>query len=261
MDKVIIKIGDKTYNCQLAKTEEQHRQGLMDVEYLAPDEGMKNSGKYFVYQHINKINNKCYIGITSATKPELRWNRGFGYKSQVFYRAIEKYGWDGFYHVILHRELTENQAKCQEMFWIKLYKSENLSYNVTNGGEGSKGVPMPETTKQALLKANIGRQCSEETKRRISESEKGKKCSEENKLLYKTLFTGRSLSEETKQKITKNNKKAKVTILVNLQTGEKVEFSSGRQASLWLGLCEDAVVKAIKKGHLLKDGRFKAYRK
>ena len=40
MDKVIVKIGDKTYNCQLAKTEEEHRKGLMDVEYLAPDEGM-----------------------------------------------------------------------------------------------------------------------------------------------------------------------------------------------------------------------------
>ena len=40
MEKVIVHIGNKTYNCQLAKTEEQHRKGLMDVEYLAPDEGM-----------------------------------------------------------------------------------------------------------------------------------------------------------------------------------------------------------------------------
>jgi uncharacterized membrane protein (UPF0127 family) len=50
MDKVIVKIGDKTYNCQLAKTEEEHRKGLMDVEYLAPDEGMlfefKKEGTY-----------------------------------------------------------------------------------------------------------------------------------------------------------------------------------------------------------------------
>ena len=38
MDKVIVKIGNKTYNCQLAKTEEEHKKGLMDVEYLAPDE-------------------------------------------------------------------------------------------------------------------------------------------------------------------------------------------------------------------------------
>ena len=40
MDKVIVNIGNKRYNCQLAKTEEQRRKGLMDVEYLAPDEGM-----------------------------------------------------------------------------------------------------------------------------------------------------------------------------------------------------------------------------
>ena len=39
MERVIVNIGNKTYNCQLAKTEEQHRKGLMDVDYLAPDEG------------------------------------------------------------------------------------------------------------------------------------------------------------------------------------------------------------------------------
>jgi uncharacterized membrane protein (UPF0127 family) len=40
MERVIVNIGNKTYNCQLAKTEEQRRKGLMNVEYLAPDEGM-----------------------------------------------------------------------------------------------------------------------------------------------------------------------------------------------------------------------------
>ena len=40
MEKVIINIGNKTYNCQLAKTDEEHEKGLMGVEYLAPDEGM-----------------------------------------------------------------------------------------------------------------------------------------------------------------------------------------------------------------------------
>ena len=40
MEKVIVNIGNKTYNCQLAKTEEQRRKGLMNVDYLAPDEGM-----------------------------------------------------------------------------------------------------------------------------------------------------------------------------------------------------------------------------
>lgn len=40
MDKVIVNIGNKTYNCQVAKNEEDRRKGLMEVEYLAPDEGM-----------------------------------------------------------------------------------------------------------------------------------------------------------------------------------------------------------------------------
>ena len=40
MDKVIVNIGNKTYNCLLAKTEEDRKKGLMDIDYLAPDEGM-----------------------------------------------------------------------------------------------------------------------------------------------------------------------------------------------------------------------------
>ena len=40
MEKVLVRIGNKSYNCQLAKTEEQRRKGLMGIEYLAPDEGM-----------------------------------------------------------------------------------------------------------------------------------------------------------------------------------------------------------------------------
>ena len=40
MERVLVNIGNKTYNCQLAKTEETRKKGLMGVEYLAPDEGM-----------------------------------------------------------------------------------------------------------------------------------------------------------------------------------------------------------------------------
>ena len=40
MDKVVVNIGKKTYNCKVAKNEEDRKKGLMNVEYLAPDEGM-----------------------------------------------------------------------------------------------------------------------------------------------------------------------------------------------------------------------------
>ena len=39
MKQVKIKIGNKSYTCDLLTTKEEHRQGLMDTEYLAPDRG------------------------------------------------------------------------------------------------------------------------------------------------------------------------------------------------------------------------------
>lgn len=40
MEKVIVNIGNKVYNCRLAKNEKDRRKGLMEIDYLAPDEGM-----------------------------------------------------------------------------------------------------------------------------------------------------------------------------------------------------------------------------
>lgn len=40
MERVIVNIGDKTYNCQVAKNEEDRRKGLQGIEHLPTDEGM-----------------------------------------------------------------------------------------------------------------------------------------------------------------------------------------------------------------------------
>lgn len=40
MDRVKVNVGDKTYNCQVAKTEEDRKKGLLDKEFLQPDEGL-----------------------------------------------------------------------------------------------------------------------------------------------------------------------------------------------------------------------------
>lgn len=40
MKKVVVNIGKRTYNCQVAESEEDKKKGLMDVENLPPDEGM-----------------------------------------------------------------------------------------------------------------------------------------------------------------------------------------------------------------------------
>lgn len=94
--------------------------------------------KYCVYAHINKINNKAYIGITSR-KPEIRWGKdGRGYRQQEkFYRAIQKYGWDNFEHKILINDLNEEEALELESIYIENYDSINNGYNILQNGISS----------------------------------------------------------------------------------------------------------------------------
>lgn len=80
--------------------------------------------KYIVYLHINKTNNKVYVGITRFTKnPNRRWRNGIGYKeTSLIYKAALKYGWGTFSHVILCKT-TKERACLLEQSLIKLCKS------------------------------------------------------------------------------------------------------------------------------------------
>lgn len=117
--------------------------------------GKKN---FIVYMHYNKINGKKYIGITSQ-KVKRRWRKnGEGYHScTLFYRAINKYGWESFEHIVLQSNLSKEKALEEEHKLIELYKTNNkeYGYNLTSGGD----YPI----------------LSEETRKKISEKLRGKK--------------------------------------------------------------------------------------
>lgn len=127
-----------------------------------------NINNWKLYIHVNKINNKVYIGITSLYDVNNRWNCGIGYKNQKhFYNAIKKYGWDNFEHKVLLDNLTEFQAKQYEIYLIKTYRDylgkENV-YNISDGGEGAFGCIRTEEQKRKISDAHKGKQHSEETK-------------------------------------------------------------------------------------------------
>lgn len=93
--------------------------------------------KYIIYLHRNKINGKCYIGQTCQS-PHERWGQnGSGYKSQeYFYRAIKKYGWDNFDHIILEQDIDELEVNLKEVFWSGYYHSlAPEGYNLKVGGQ------------------------------------------------------------------------------------------------------------------------------
>lgn len=91
--------------------------------------------KYTVYMHINKTNNKKYIGITRLNVRD-RWQNGNGYVgNKRFYDDIETYGWDGFEHQIIETNLSKMDAAILEADLIKKYRTneEEYGYNINNG--------------------------------------------------------------------------------------------------------------------------------
>lgn len=166
-----------------------------------------NEKQYIVYSHTTP-NGKVYIGITSQTNPNRRWQNGLGYRTQpMFHRAIVKYGWDNIKHEVLYSGLKKEEAEKIEIALIAMYDSTNPDhgYNVENGG-------------------NCVGAHSEETKSKISEAQKGsknhmygkhswsygKKQSDENReknrishLGQKSYWKGKHLPEETKEKLRK----------------------------------------------------------
>lgn len=139
-----------------------------------------------VYIHIvpRSINgydyDKYYVGITSKSVYE-RWkNNGYGYVSQPFYKAIQKYGWNNIEHYIIAEHITENEAKELEKSLIKILKcninKNKFGYNLTDGGDGKVGyIPTETERKYKSIKYSgkgnpyYGKKHTKETKRKISE--------------------------------------------------------------------------------------------
>ena len=147
---------------------------------MTKEEIKQVENNYTVYMHKNKINGKVYIGITK-TIPKYRWNNGKGYNNQYFKKAINKYGWNNFEHIILFEKLTQKEAEEKEIELIDYYNStqKNFGYNISKGGMVNNGVPCKEETKKKISVANkginngmYGKHHSKEIKQKISESSK-----------------------------------------------------------------------------------------
>ena len=108
---------------------------------------------HIIYCHVNKINGKVYVGITSQTVQE-RWGKnGSGYQSSPhFWSAINKYGWDNFEHIVLETGLTKEIASQKEKEYIARYDSTNPKhgYNMRDGGLDSY-TPCKETLEKAKI--------------------------------------------------------------------------------------------------------------
>ena len=110
---------------------------------------------YVVYMHVCP-NGKRYIGITRR-KVNVRWQNGKGYKrNEYFWRAIQKYEWDNFEHIIIENNLTKEQAENMEIELIAKFKSNDkeYGYNIESGGNtiGTHSI----TTRKKISESRLG---------------------------------------------------------------------------------------------------------
>jgi group I intron endonuclease len=156
-----------------------------------------------IYEFVNNINQKVYVGQTVDFKKRIRdhrFNYNKGIKNTLFYNALRKYGWENFSITIIE-ECSDKLLNEKEIYWIEEKKSLYPNgYNILEGGnqarhtdiskqklsEGRKGMKFSESHIENLRNSHLGYVMPEEQKRKISESNKGKVFSEEtkNKLKY-----------------------------------------------------------------------------
>jgi hypothetical protein len=157
-----------------------------------------------LYIHTRKSDGGIfYVGIGNEKRPYTKKNR-----NKYWYDMVNEYG--GFDVTILKTGMSWEEACELEIKMIAFYGrikpyKKNPNYgcliNMTDGGEGSKGIIFNEETLQKMSEKKIGKKASEETKKKQSLSNIGKKRSEETKKKM-----SKPKSEEHRKNLTgKNN--------------------------------------------------------
>ena len=112
-------------------------------------------GRSYVYEWINKVNGKWYIGSHDGSNPNYKAS------GKLINKAFNKYGMDNF---ICHKFYCDDYRKQEQDALVKKdAMNDPMSYNLTNIARSWdhiswKGIPK-----------------SEETKKKMSESAKGRK--------------------------------------------------------------------------------------
>ena len=214
---------------------------------------MIDENNYTVYMHENKTNGKKYIGITGKD-PEKRWLKGTNYRTcTAMNRAFQKYGWDGFNHVIIESGLTREEACAKEKELIAKYNTRDPSfgYNICVGGGATEGCMFSDEE----LKRR-----SEFWKGENNPNYKGKMWTPEYREHMRAINTGKKLTEEHKKKISDGcrgkthhddefRKRLAERNKHSVVRDDGVFFSTVNEAADSVGVTPSAISNAMRRGN------------
>ncbi len=122
-------------------------------------------------------NKKKYIGQTTLTPPEQRWQQHLNLAKrnttrQYIHRAIRCHGKDSFIFEVIAEAQTREELDLLEKKYISAYNTISPNgYNVAVGGQGASGI-FTEERKRKIGEKSKGRLHSKETRQKMSLSHK-----------------------------------------------------------------------------------------
>lgn len=209
-----------------------------------------------IYRIKNLINGKLYIGQTAKLYLSERWD-GHKFKarngeSSYLYNSMRKYGEENFEFKVLIHNIPVEKLDFYEMLWISKLNTKNPNgYNMTFGGEGTRGLipwnkgkPRSQETIEKI-KAHYTPEVREEFRKRNSGENhpnygrKFPKTQEYIDAFYKgenNSFYGKHHTEETIQKQSKAKQHLKKSVaMCDINTEEIIKiFDSYGEAGRYL---------------------------
>jgi len=152
-----------------------------------------------IYKTTNLINGKFYVGKDERNKPDYL---GSGINLN---RAIKKYGIENFIKETIEVCSTKEELNEREKYWIKETKSQEIGYNIAEGGSG--GNTYTEETRQRISKKFKGRKVDPKTiektkktrEKRKRENPDAYKISEKQREILSKIHKGKVHPEEWKR--------------------------------------------------------------
>ena len=193
---------------------------------------------FYIYRHIRPDTNEVfYIGKgNNLDKRKSEYRRAFEtIKRSEFWKSIvDKNNGNYIVEIMFHCD-TDAEASCKEIEFISLYGRRDLGKgtlaNLTDGGDGSLGVVVSESTRQK--KREIGSPMQGKKHTEISK----KKQSEAAKMRLVNNFKGKKHKEETilrLKELAKNRKPRNLKKVIDINTN--VIYASAKEAAISLGL-------------------------
>lgn len=236
------------------------------VKYECTDKNIINH-QNCIYCYVNKVNNKKYVGQAKNFKKRHGEHLSpSGKYPQAIDKALEKYGKENFYVVILRENLKSlcliNLLECYYIDKLNTMANNGCGYNIATGGRNGNSYAGKSEEEMAIIKDKIrqkslGRKHTTEVKEKLRESalQRGSMPIEVRKKISESMkgennpFYGKKHSEETILKIKEANKTrtgdknsnygnrgsknplSKKTVCVHISTGEIIIYDSQKVAS------------------------------